>query len=61
MVDFGGLGDKGKDFVDEHEEQVDKGIDKAGDEAGRRFGHEEQIDKASEKLQGMTGDNQPDN
>jgi hypothetical protein len=50
------VADKAKDFVDEHEEQVDRGIDKAADAAGERFGHEEQIDKLSERLQGMTGD-----
>jgi hypothetical protein len=43
-----GLGDfanKAKDFADQHDEQVDKGLDRAGDEAGKRLGgHESQVD-----------------
>ena len=57
MVDFGSLGDKAKDFIDKNEEKIDDGLEKAGDAAGKRFGHEDQIDKGVDKLQGLTGDN----
>ncbi len=56
MADFGGMADKAKDLANDHEEQVDGGIEKAGDAAGDRLGHADQIDKGADKLQGMTGD-----
>lgn len=44
-----------KKLADDHDEQVDKGLDQAGDAAGAKFGHEEQIDKAVDKAQDATG------
>ena len=43
-------------MADEHDEQVDAGLEKAGDAAGPRFGHEEQIDRAVDELQERTGE-----
>ena len=51
MVDF----DDVKDAASEHSEQVDKGLDKAGDAAGDRFGHEDQIDAGVDKAQDALG------
>jgi len=45
-----------KKMADEHDDQVDQGLEKAGDAAGDRFGHEEQIDKGVDKAQDRTGD-----
>ena len=45
-----------KKFADEHDEQVDQGLEKAGDAAGDKFGHDEQIDKAVDGAQEHTGD-----
>lgn len=53
MVDFDGMRDKAEDAAGKHSEQVDGGIDKAGDAAGEKFGHDEQIDKGSQKLEDM--------
>lgn len=50
-----GLDDIGK-FADEHDKQVDEGLEKAGDAAGAKFGHEEQIDKGVDFAQHRTGD-----
>lgn len=48
--------DKARDFLNEHDEQVDKGLDKAGEAAKKRFaGHDEQIDEGVDRLQEMTG------
>lgn len=49
--------DKAKDFADEHDDQVDKGMQKAGDEADERMGgeHGEKIDKAVDAAQERTG------
>jgi hypothetical protein len=45
-----------KKLADEHDEQVDQALEKGGDAAGERFGHEDQIDKAVDQLQKRTGD-----
>lgn len=55
-----GLGDfanRARDFADQHDEQVDQGLDRAGDAAKGRFaGHEGQIDSAVDRAQQYTGD-----
>jgi hypothetical protein len=50
---------KAKDFADQHEEQVDQGIEKAGDQVDERTGNKysEQIDKGVDAAQDRTGDN----
>jgi hypothetical protein len=54
-----GIGDfanKAKDFADQHDEQVDQGLDRAGDEAGKRLaGHESQVDGLVDKGKQYTG------
>jgi len=40
-----------KKFAEDHDEQVDKAMEKAGDTAGDKFGHQEQIDQAVDKGQ----------
>jgi len=49
--------DKAKDFADKHDDQVDQGLTKAGDEADRRTGgkYDEQIDKGVDYAQQHTG------
>jgi len=46
-----------KDFADKHDEQVDQGIDKAGDQIDQRTGskYTEQIDKGEDAAQQRTG------
>ena len=39
-----------KNFADEHDDKVDQGLEKAGEAAGEKFGHSDQIDK------GVVGD-----
>jgi hypothetical protein len=50
---------RAKDFIDEHEEQVDQGLEKVGDLIDDRTGHKysEQIDKGVAAAQERTGDN----
>jgi hypothetical protein len=45
-----------KRMADEHDDKVDAGLEKAGDEAGERFGHEEQIDRGVDEAQKRTGE-----
>ena len=49
-----------KNFAEEHDDQIDQGLEKAGDAAGQRFGHEEQIDQAVDKAQGAFGEDNQD-
>ena len=61
-----GIGDivnKAKDLAADHPDQVDQGIDKAGDAVDARTGgtHVSQVDKAQEAVKGRLGgaDQQP--
>ena len=49
--------DKAKDFADQHDEQVDKGLERAGDEVDERTGgkYGEKIDKGVDEAQERTG------
>jgi hypothetical protein len=53
-----GFLDKAKDFADKHDEQVDQGLEKAGDQVDQRTGgkHAAQIDKGVDEAQRRTGD-----
>lgn len=53
MVDFDELKNKAEGLLHEHGDQVEAGIDKAAELAGQKFGHEDQIDNAAEKLKGF--------
>lgn len=50
--------DDAKKFAEDHDEQIDQGMEKAGDAAGKKFGHEEQIDQAVDKGQAAFGEDQ---
>ena len=46
-----------KGLFGKHDEQVDQGLEQAGEHAKSRFtGHDEQIDTAVDKAQEMTGE-----
>jgi hypothetical protein len=49
--------DKAKDFADDHDKQVDEGLQKAGDEVDERTGdkYSSQVDKAVDESQEHTG------
>jgi hypothetical protein len=49
---------RAKDFADQHDEQVDKGLDRAGDEADKRTGgrYDEHLDKGVDFAQQRTGE-----
>jgi hypothetical protein len=55
--------DKAKDFADKHDEQVDQGLEKAGDQVDQRTGNKysDHIDKGVDQAQARTGegDTQP--
>jgi hypothetical protein len=55
--------DKAKDFLNEHDEQVDQALEKVGDQVDERTGHKysDHIDKGVDEAQKRTGegDTQP--
>jgi hypothetical protein len=60
MIDFDSLKHKAEEFVEQHENQIDKGIDKAAGVAGKKYGHRSQIDQAARKLKDLTDDGKAD-
>lgn len=54
---FSDFVNKAKNLADQHDEQVDRGLDMAGDQAGKRLaGHESQVDGLVDKAKQYTGD-----
>ena len=53
-----GFLDKAKDFLDEHDEQVDQALEKIGDVVDERTDHKysSQIDRGVDEAQKRTGD-----
>jgi hypothetical protein len=58
MVDFDDLKGKAESLLGEHGDQVEDGIDKLADLAGKKFGHASQIDQAADKLKGFVDEQQ---
>jgi hypothetical protein len=52
-MDFDGLKDKAEELVKDHGDKIEDGIEKAGDFAEKKFGHEEQIEAGVDKLKGL--------
>jgi hypothetical protein len=50
--------DKAKDLADDHDKQVDQGLEKAGDQVNQRTGdkYESPVDKGVDQAQQRTGD-----
>ena len=55
---MGGFLDKAQDMADQHDDKVDQGLERAGDEVDERTGggHSERIDQAVDQAQQRTGD-----
>ncbi|MBG0561779.1 antitoxin [Actinoplanes aureus] len=52
-----GFMDEAKEFADKHDEQVDQGLDKAGDQVDQRTGdkYSDKIDQGVDEAQKRTG------
>jgi len=59
-VDIGNLAGKAGELLGQHGEKVEAAVDKAGELAKDRFGHEEQVDAGVEKLKGLLPDGTTD-
>jgi len=54
---IGDFADKAKALADQHDDKVDQGLDRAGDQAGKRLGgHESQVDGLVDKGKQYTGE-----
>jgi hypothetical protein len=55
---MGGFMDKAKDFADDHDEQVDQGLEKAGDAVDEKTGgkYDQQVDRGVDMAQDRTGE-----
>lgn len=54
---MGDFMDKARDFADKHDEQVDQGLDRAGDQVDQRTGNKysDKIDQGVDQVQQRTG------
>lgn len=50
-INFDDLKNKAADLVEKHGEKIEEGVEKAGDFAKKKFGHDEQVDKVVDKIQ----------
>jgi phage repressor protein C with HTH and peptisase S24 domain len=51
-----GFIDKAEDLLNKHDDKVDQGLDRAGEQARTRFaGHDDQIDRGVDQAQQRTG------
>jgi len=48
-----GIFDKAKDLVEDHEKEISEGLEKAGELAKDKIGHEAQVDKAVDAAQDL--------
>lgn len=57
MSEFDNLKNQGEDFLEQHGDQADAGIDKAGEALDQRTGgeHSEQIDQGADKAKEALG------
>lgn len=53
-MDFDSLRDKAEELVNDHGDQIEKGVDKAGDLAKDKVdGHDDQIEQGVDKIKGL--------
>lgn len=55
-IDFNELKNKAAGLVEEHGDKIEQGVEKAGEFAKNKFGHDEQIDGVVNKVQDMIPD-----
>lgn len=59
-INFDELKNKAADLVEKHGEKIEEGVEKAGDFAKKKFGHDEQVDNVVDKIQGAIPDKPSD-
>jgi antitoxin protein of toxin-antitoxin system len=59
-INFDDLKNKAADLVEKHGDKIEEGVEKAGDFAKKKFGHEDQVDKVVDKIQDSIPDKPSD-
>lgn len=59
-INFDDLKNKAADLAEKHGEKIEQGVEKAGEFAKNKFGHEEQVDKVVDKIQDAIPDKPSD-
>lgn len=55
-IDFNELKKKAEGLVEEHGDKIEQGVEKAGEFAKSKFGHDEKVDQVVDKIQDMIPD-----
>jgi hypothetical protein len=55
-IDFENLKNKAEDLLEQHGEKIEQGVEKAGEFAKSKLGHEETVDKVVDKIQDIIPD-----
>jgi hypothetical protein len=55
-IDFNELRNKAEGLVEQHGDKIEEGVEKAGEFAKNKFGHDETVDKVVDKIQDMIPD-----
>jgi len=50
-INFDDLKNKAQDLVEQHGDKIEQGVEKAGEFAKNKFGHDEQVDSVVDKVQ----------
>jgi hypothetical protein len=59
-INFDDMKNKAGDLAKKHGDKIEEGVEKAGDFAKKKYGHEEQVDQAVDKIQGTLPDKPSD-
>lgn len=50
-IDFNEMKNKAQNLAEKHGDKIEQGVQKAGDFAKDKFGHDDKVDKAVDKIQ----------
>lgn len=59
-INFDELKNKAEDLAEKHGDKLEDGAEKAGDFAKKKWGHDEQVDAAVDKIKGAIPDKPSD-
>jgi hypothetical protein len=57
-IDFDNLKNKAEDLLEQHGDKIEQGVEKAGEFAKQKFGHEGTVDQVVDKVQDLIPDKQ---
>ncbi len=60
-MNFDDIKNKAKEALGKHPDKAESGVDKAGEYAKDRYGHDQQVDSATDKAKGHIGEDNSNN